>query len=348
MIPSMNAKILLVDDIGENLKLLRSILGNEYDLFFAKNGLDALSLSDTHHPDLILLDIMMPDMDGYEVCRRLKADEKCLDIPVIFITSKILPEDEIKGFELGAVDYITKPISPPVVRARVRTHLQLAIAQKKLANQNQLLEKEVRRRTEELQLTRLEIIRRLGRAAEYRDNETGLHVIRMSHYSRLVGLAMGLSDDHADLLLNASPMHDIGKVGIPDQVLLKPDKLNGEEWSIMKQHPEIGSRIIGEHHSELLSMARVICLSHHEKWNGSGYPDGLHGEAIPLEGRIVAIADVFDALTAERPYKKPFPLEMVLGIIRNEKDQHFDPRVVDAFFSILPDILAIREKYLDR
>ncbi len=343
----MCAKILLVDDIGNNLKLLRSILRNNYDLFFAKNGEDALSLAKTYSPDLILLDIMMPGMDGYEVCSRLKADEKCQNIPVIFVTSKGLAEDETMGFNLGAVDYITKPVSAPVVQARVRTHLQLAQAKKKLASQNLQLEKKVRERTEELHRTRLEIIRRLGRAAEYRDNETGMHVIRMSHYSRLVGLAMGLPNSQAELLLHASPMHDIGKIGIPDQVLLKPAKLNSDEWSIMKQHPEIGVQIIGEHTSELLTMGRVICLNHHEKWNGGGYPAGLKKNNIPLEGRIVAIADVFDALTTKRPYKKAFPLDVVLNIIRDEKEKHFDPQVVDAFFDTLTEILAIREQYLD-
>lgn len=291
-------------------------------------------------PDLILLDIMMPDMDGYEVCRSLKSDPRTKNIPVIFVTAKGEVEDETRGFELGAVDYITKPISPPIVRARV--HAQLA-----LYDQNRALEEKVNQRTAELNKSRLEIVRRLGRAAEFKDNETGMHVMRMSYYSQIIAKAIGMDDKEVDLLLNAAPMHDIGKIGIPDNVLLKPGKLDAEEWYLMKKHPEFGANIIGEHESELLEMARTVALTHHEKWNGQGYPNGLSGEDIPLVGRIVAIADVFDALTTERPYKTAWTVEKAVNLIKEEAGQHFDPDLVPVFLDNLPAILEIKEKYAE-
>jgi putative two-component system response regulator len=284
---------------------------------------------------------MMPGIDGYEVCRRLKTNITTRKIPVIFLTAKSEVEDEAKGLELGAVDYITKPISLPIVQARVKTHLALY-------DQNRTLEEKVIQRTVELNDTRLEIIRRLGRAAEYKDNETGLHVIRMSHYSRLIALTSGMSEIEADLLLNASPMHDIGKIGIPDRILLKPGKLNDEEWKIMRQHPAFGAEIIGKHNSELLKEARVVARTHHEKWNGKGYPAGIKEEEIPASGRIVAIADVFDALTSKRPYKQPWPVEKAVDLIKEESGQHFDPKLVPAFLEAIPEILKIKEQYAEK
>ncbi|MBF0426193.1 MAG: HD domain-containing protein, partial [Magnetococcales bacterium] len=247
---------------------------------------------------------------------------------------------ETLGFQLGAADYITKPIRPPIVRARVRTHLALY-------NQNRILEEKVRRRTEQLDNTRLEIIQRLSRAAEFRDNETGLHVLRVSHYARLLGMAAGLPKAIGELLFNAVPMHDVGKIGIPDRVLLKPGRLDAEEWAIMKQHAQFGANIIGDHDSELLASARVIALTHHEKWDGSGYPRGLRGEDIPLYGRITAIVDVFDALSFERPYKKPWPLPDVIDLVKREAGHHFDPRLTTIFMDILPEIRLIHQKFGD-
>jgi putative two-component system response regulator len=284
---------------------------------------------------------MMPEMDGYEVCQRLKADPRTRSIPVIFITAKDETEDETRGFALGCVDYITKPVSPPIVRARVKTHLALY-------DQERALEGLVRLRTAELHETRLEVIRRLGRAAEYRDNETGLHVIRMSHYTRLLALAAGLSEDEAELLLNAAPMHDVGKIGIPDSILLKKGPLCEDEWKVMRMHPYMGAQIIGEHDNELLRTARSIAYCHHEKWDGSGYPRRLAGEAIPLHGRLVAIADVFDALTTARPYKLAWPVNEAVEAVRRGAGHHFDPQLVPVFLDILPEILAIRERYAER
>jgi putative two-component system response regulator len=249
-------------------------------------------------------------------------------------------EDEKKGLELGAVDYITKPISPSIVLARVRTHLALY-------DQTRELERLVALRTAELEKTRSQIIRRLGRAAEFKDNETGNHVIRMSHYARLTALALGMQEARADLLFHAAPMHDVGKIGIPDNILLKPGKLDAQEWEVMRQHPQMGADIIGQHKDALLEAAYSVALTHHEKWDGSGYPHGLRGEEIPLFGRIVAIADVFDALTTARPYKSAWSVEEALSHIQASAGQHFDPGLMAAFNTALPQILTIRARYAE-
>ena len=284
---------------------------------------------------------MMPDLDSYEVCRQLKANPLTQKIPVIFVTAKNQEDDEQHGFELGAVDYITKPISPPLVKARVATQLALY-------DQSRTLERKVQERTKQLANTGLEIIRRLGRAAEFKDNETGLHVIRMSHYTRLIAEALPYDDDWVDLIFNAAPMHEIGKIGIPDNVLLKPGKLDDAEWNIMRRHPKIGADIIGDDESPLLQMAKEIAFSHHEKWDGTGYPRRLKGEEIPITARIVAIADVFDALTTERPYKKAWKIDAAINLIDEEAGKHFDPALVKVFHSVLPDILNIRDKYAEQ
>ena len=321
-------RLLLVDDEPTNLQVLRHVLQADYRLLFATDGARALQVAREQLPQLILLDIMMPGMDGYAVCRALKADPATAGIPVIFITALNDSQDETAGFDVGAVDYITKPVSPPVVRARVRTHLSLV-------------------RMDELRETRLQIVQRLGRAAEYKDNETGLHVIRMSHFSQLLALAAGCSPAWAEDLLNAAPMHDVGKIGIPDAVLRKPGPLDADEWATMRRHPEIGAEIIGEHPSGVLQLAREIALAHHEKWDGSGYPRGLAGEAIPLSARIVAIADVFDALTTRRPYKEPWPVQDALDHIAAQAGKHFDPALVALFAPLLPQLLEIRARWAE-
>ena len=333
--------ILVVDDTPENIDVLSGVLRPDYKVKAALNGEKALKIAaGTPKPDMILLDIMMPGMDGYEVCRRLKSDPATKKIPIIFITAKSEVEDEKKGLDLGAVDYITKPISPPIVLARARTQLALY-------DQNRELERRVAERTEELNQTRLEVIRRLGRAAEFKDNETGLHVIRMSHYSRLMAEALNVSDEWTDLVFNAAPMHDIGKIGIPDHILLKPGKLDDDEWTIMRKHPEFGAAIIGDHASELMRFSREIALTHHEKYDGSGYPAKLAGDDIPLSGRIIAIADVFDALTTERPYKKAWTVEDAVKLIDENSGSHFDPELVPIFHEVMPEILDIKEQYAE-
>jgi putative two-component system response regulator len=326
--PASRPLILAVDDEATNLQLLRQILQDHYRLLFAKDGARALELAHQERPDLVLLDVMMPGMNGYEVCAALKADPATAAIPVIFVTALTDTDDEVEGFEAGAVDYITKPLSPPIVRARVRTHLSLV-------------------RMEELRATRLEIVQRLGLASEYKDNETGLHVIRMSHFSRVLGLAAGMSEQQADDLLHAAPMHDVGKIGIPDRILQKPGPLDPDEWKVMQGHAAIGAEIIGEHGRGMLALARNIALTHHEKWDGSGYPNGLAGEAIPLEGRIAAIADVFDALTSVRPYKKAWTEEAALAYLVEQKGHHFDPALVDLFIEKMPAIRAIRARWAE-
>lgn len=318
--------LLVVDDEPANLQVLKNILAADYRLLFARNGERALQLAASEAPDLVLLDVMMPGLSGHDVCRRLKAEAATAAIPVIFVTALADVEDEALGFELGAVDYLTKPVSPAIVQARVRNHLSLV-------------------RMKELHQTRLSIVQRLGRAAEFKDNETGLHVIRMSLFSQLIAREAGFSEDYADDLLNAAPMHDIGKIGIPDAVLLKPGRLDQDEWQIMRQHAEIGARIIGEDGSRLLRMARDIALYHHEKWDGSGYPYGLSGTDIPTEARIVALADVFDALTSERPYKKAWSIDDASALIREESGRHFDPELVEVFFRCLPQILQARAQW---
>jgi putative two-component system response regulator len=321
--------ILAVDDEASNLHLLRQILQDQYRLLFAKDGARALELAQQEKPDLVLLDIMMPGMSGIDTCKALKADPRTAAIPVIFVTALAEVDDEVDGFEAGAVDYITKPVSPSIVRARVRTHLSLV-------------------RADELRETRLQIVHRLGLASEYKDNETGLHVIRMSHFARLLGVATGMNEAEAEDLMHAAPMHDVGKIGIPDRILQKPGPLDAEEWKIMQTHAAIGAEIIGQHQQGMLVTARNIALTHHEKFDGSGYPNGLAGHAIPLEGRIVAIADVFDALTSVRPYKKAWPVEQAVAYLTEQKGRHFDAPLVDLFLQQLPQVVEIKERWAER
>lgn len=330
--------ILVVDDVPANIDVLSEILRPTYQVKVVTNGVMALKIAmGPQPPDLILLDIMMPGMDGYEVCQRLKNNSLTRHIPVIFVSAMDEVNDETKGFELGAVDYITKPVSPSIVKARVKTHLALF-------DQNRVLEKKVKERTAELHDTRLQIIHCLGAASEYRDEETGTHISRMSQYSRIIALAAGLPVTEAELLLQAAPMHDVGKIGIPDRILLKPGKLDAEEWEIMKTHTTIGAEIIGSHPSDLLTLAVQVALTHHEKWDGTGYPYGLAGEKIPIHGRIVMLADVFDALTSDRPYKKAWSEATAIQEINDMSGHHFDPQLVLAFMKALPEILAVKKE----
>ncbi|QEP45047.1 response regulator [Ectothiorhodospiraceae bacterium BW-2] len=337
----LQATILIVDDTPENIDILVELLAPNYRTRVALNGERALQLAQREpYPDLILLDVMMPGMSGYEVCEQLKQLPRLAAVPVIFITAMSETEDEQHGLDLGAVDYITKPIRPAIVKSRIATHLQLYQHQK-------VLEETVCRRTAALRRTRLQVIRRLGRAAEFRDNETGNHVVRMSHYSRLIASAYGLDERQIERLFQVAPMHDVGKIGVSDHILLKPSKLSPEEWREMQRHCDIGAEIIGNHQDELLSAARLVALTHHEKWNGSGYPQGLRGEEIPLFGRIVALADVFDALTSARPYKAAWPVERAVELINAEAGEHFDPALIAPFHQVLPQILQVKERYAE-
>ena len=331
--------ILVVDDIPENIATLVSILGDYYRVTFATNGIDALSAAQGQpQPDLILLDVIMPGMDGYEICRRLKADIRTLNIPIIFLTAQDDVRNEAEGLKLGSVDYLHKPCHPAIVLQRVKIHLALH-------NQNMILETRVRERTRELEDTQLEIIRRLGRAGEYRDNETGMHVVRMSLYCFRLALAANVPKAQAELLQLAAPMHDIGKIGIPDNILLKPGKLTEDERALMQRHTLIGAEIIGVHSSDLLSIARDIALTHHERWDGKGYPNGLVEESIPFGGRVAAICDVFDALTSERPYKKAWSFDEAVKYIACESGKAFDPELATLFIDLVPECIAIKQLY---
>ena len=352
--------ILVVDDTPDNIMLLCSLLGERYKNKVATNGLKALKIAVSDpQPDLILLDIMMPEMDGYEVCRRLQSDPRTRYIPVIFLTAKTQEGDEAMGFDLGAVDYITKPIVPPILMARVHTHLALREARKVLERQNAVLEDQVERRTRQLASLQDAIIISMASLAETRDNETGHHIRRTQHYIRelavqlrkLPRFALQIDDKFLSTVYKTAPLHDIGKVGVPDSILLKPGRLTVEEFEEMKKHTIHGrDTIIAAEKTldapeEFLTYARVIAYSHHEKWDGSGYPLGLKGEEIPLPARLMALADVYDALISKRVYKKAISHEAAVEIIKEGSGTHFDPDVVDAFLVIHPRFAAIAQEF---
>jgi len=337
---SMLATVLIVDDTPQNISLLNSALRDVYTIKVATSGQQAITICLSMQIDIILLDVMMPEMDGFETCRRLKEDPLTSEIPVIFVTARGEIKDESMGFSCGAVDYITKPIRIPIVRSRVKTHLALY-------DQNRALEHLVQERTAELNESRLEILHRLGSAGEYRDNETGLHITRVCHYSRIIAQSIGLSEGEAELLYDAAALHDTGKIGIPDSILFKPGKLDNDEWNIMRTHSEIGYKIIGSHQNSLLKAAATVALTHHEHWDGFGYPQRLKGSDIPLFGRIVAIADVFDALTSERPYKKAWSVAEAVEEIVRCRESHFDPQLVDAFLLKVPELTVVQQQFID-
>ena len=342
------SKILIVDDVPDNREMLEQILELEgYDVVQVPSGEVALEIAPRTSPDLILLDIMMPGIDGFETCKRLKSDEATRNIPVIFITARTDPDDVVKGFQAGGVDYITKPFTLEEIRGRVKNHLSLKLMLQSLQVQSQILNKEVKERTKELDNARLEIIQRLARATEYCDNITGSHIMRIRNYCGLLGRACGMNEAEVDILTHASAMHDVGKIGISDTILLKPGKLDPDERKIMETHVNIGVEILSGSRSELITMAKTIALTHHEKWDGTGYINGLKGEDIPLEGRICALCDVFDALTVDRPYRKAMSIEATMAEIEPLSGKHFDPHLVKLFKQILPEIRVVFEQFAD-
>jgi len=356
--------ILAVDDDIDNLSVLGRLLDRDYKVLAAPTGERALAIAaGSPRPDLILLDVLMPGMDGYAVLRQLRENPATRDIPVIFATGLDSTEDEEKGLALGAVDYIAKPFRPPVVLARIRTHLELKRARDWLQNQNAYLEAEVARRTQDILLVQDITIDALAELAETRDPETGNHIRRTREYVRILAMRLQGNPRYAEfltlttieLLAKSAPLHDIGKVGIPDHILLKPGKLSADEWIVMKTHARIGANAI-EHaieHAErhaarpvaFLGLAREIAHWHHEKWDGSGYPDGLAGDAIPMSARLMALADVFDALISPRVYKEPIPFDWARAIIAAGSGGHFEPDVVAAFLAGFDDFTDVAERY---
>ncbi len=356
------ATILVVDDTPDNLSLMSSLLKGDYKVKIANNGEKALkiSLSDAP-PDLILLDIMMPDMDGYEVCRQLKRNPKTMHIPVIFLTAKAEVEDEKTGLELGAVDYITKPISPPIVMARVKNHLALKAMADFLRDQNEFLELEVAKRTREVMAIQDVTIIAMASLAETRDSDTGNHIRRTQFYVKALAeklrehprFAWFLTDININMLFKSAPLHDIGKIGIPDRILLKPGRFEPHEFEIMKTHTTLGhdaivhaEKVLGTS-VEFLSFAKSIALSHQEKWDGSGYPQGLAGDDIPIAARLMAVADVYDALISRRVYKQGMPHEKAVQIMIVGRGSHFDADMFDAFIDIQEEFRAIALRFVD-
>lgn len=342
-------RILIVDDEPANLKLLDKMLrGDGYQgLTLVDDPREVLAQYRATRPDLILLDINMPHLDGYQVMEQLNALEDPLLPPIVILTAQSGKGFLLRALALGARDYLTKPFDRNELLMRVRNLLDAQLAHRMMHDQAKVLAQLVQEQTEELHHTRLQVVQRLGQAAEYRDEETGNHILRMSHSCALLARAIGWDERQCDLILNASPMHDIGKIGIPDAILLKPGKFEPDEWAIMKTHAEIGARLLDGDDSDLMRMAREIALTHHEKWDGSGYPNGLAGEAIPQSGRIAALADVFDALTSVRPYKKAWTVEAAVDLIKENSGKHFDPELVVVFLSELSGILQIRERFAE-
>ncbi|MBE2295868.1 MAG: two-component system response regulator [Phycisphaerales bacterium] len=355
--------LLVVDDIPENLTVLGELLRDAgYQVKAANSGHTALRYATRPpYPDLILLDIMMPEMDGYQVITHLRADPATRSIPVIFLTALNDPQNEEQGLALGAADYITKPFHPALVLARVRAQLDVKRARDWLRNQNAVLEAEVAQRLAENNLIQRVSIRALAHLAEMRDPETGNHILRTQGYVQVLAKRLRnhprfiafLTEQTIELLALSAPLHDIGKVGIPDHILLKPGKLTPEEWEIMKTHTIIGAKAIERAEIDVkttipfLSFAKEIARWHQEKWDGSGYPDGLAKDAIPISARIMALADVFDALISVRPYKAAFSLDQARNIISTERDRHFDPDIVDAFLSGFDEFVTIAQRYRD-
>lgn len=347
---TIKSKILIVDDKPANVLLLEHLLAEEgyENVISTTDPREVVNLYVAENVDMILLDIRMPHMDGIQVMEALKEVLSPDDyLPILVLTAQTDMETRQRALSSGARDFLTKPFQPWEVFQRIHNMLETRhfyVNQRARAN---VLGEEVFKRTQELRDTQLEVVRRLGRAGEYRDNETGAHVVRMSKSCKFLALKAGLGKHFAELILQASPMHDVGKIGIPDNILLKPGRLTPEERVIMETHVEIGVDIIGGFESEMLEMARQIAATHHEKWDGSGYPNGYSKEDIPIEGRIAAICDVFDALTSTRPYKDPWPLEKAVDYIKENAGSHFDPHLAKLFIEIIPEIVALREEHPD-
>jgi putative two-component system response regulator len=335
--------ILCVDDATDLLALMVKALGTEYEVLTADNPGDAISMAfGERTPDLILLDVDMPGVSGFEVCRALKAETPTAAVPIIFLTTRFGAEDQVEGFGLGAVDYIGKPINAAVLRTRVGLHLGLT-------HQRVELERMVQQRTQQLEKTRAELIKRLARAMELHESSAvGNRVMRLSHYAKLISQAAGAKAEIADMMMKAAPLHDIGKLGVPAEILHKAEKLSVPDWERVKRHPQLGAEIIGEHDDPLLKLARVLALTHHEQWDGGGYPQGLKAEAIPWPGRVMAIVDSFEALTSTQYFRDAVPVDKAAAEIIRHAGRKYDPKLVEAFQKALPMMKKVREAYSDQ
>ena len=346
------AKILIVEDQKLHVLLLEKILKTAgfKNIYGTTDPYETMEAYAKFKPDIILLDLKMPGLDGFEVMERLKKSKTKDDefLPILALSAERGQDVRLRALESGATDFLNKPYESVEVVMRIRNMIETRLLHKQVRDQNKILEEKVLERTKELRETRLDIIHRLARAAEYRDNDTGIHIIRMSQYCAKLAEAVGMSPTQCDLVLNASPLHDIGKIGIPDSILLKPGKLTPDEWEIMKTHTTIGAELLSGSNSPLMKMAQIITLTHHEKWDGSGYPRGLKGEDIPLVGRICSICDVFDALTSNRPYKKAWTPKEAMTEIQQQSGKHFDPQLLKPFSAILSAIETIRDQYEEK
>ncbi|HYT47036.1 MAG TPA: HD domain-containing phosphohydrolase [Burkholderiales bacterium] len=335
--------ILAVDDATDLLALMAQALGGEYEVITASDAGTAIEKAfGEPRPDLILLDIDMPDISGFEVCRALKDEAITTAIPVIFLTGRTEAQAQLEGFELGAVDYVTKPINAAVLMARVRMHLALS-------NQRQALEHMVQERTGQLDRTRAELIKRLSRAMELHESAAvGNRVMRLGHYAKLIAQAAGAKPEIAEMMLKAAPLHDIGKLGVPAEILRKAEKLSVPDWERVKRHPQLGAEIIGEHDDPLLKLARQLALAHHERWDGSGYPQGLKAEAIPWGGRVMAIVDSFESMTSTQFFRDAIPVDQAAAEIEKGAGTRYEPKLVEAFRKALPVMKKVRETYADK
>jgi putative two-component system response regulator len=335
--------ILAVDDAEDLLALIGKVLGSEYEVKLATDGGDALTLAaQAPQPDLILLDVEMPGATGFEVCQLLKEDPATAHIPVIFLTGRVEPAEQIEGLDVGAVDYLTKPINAKLLLARVRIHLALASRQAEL-------ERQVQERTAQLEDARAQLIRRLARAMEFHESAAaGNRVMRVSQYARLIAQGSGARPELAELLQKAAPLYDIGKMGVPADVLRKPGKLSAPDLERMRRHPELGAEIIGEHQDPVLALARILALTHHERWDGTGYPKKLAGKDIPWPGRVMAVVDAFESMTTTQFYRQtPFSIEEAAKRVKEGFGKQFDPSLAEAFDKALPTMRKVRETYSD-
>ncbi|GJL54751.1 MAG: two-component system response regulator [Nitrospirales bacterium] len=343
------AAILIVDDQMTNIMLLENILktAGYTNVHSTTESGEVVKLYRELNPDLICLDIRMPEVDGFQVMGQLKIINKRSYLPILVLTSEEDRGTRLRALESGAKDFLNKPFDKVEVLMRIRNLLETSLLHRENARHLETLEETVSARTKALEETQREVIHRLGRAAEYRDNDTGSHIVRMSHYAAILAQAVGMSEDDCKLIQQAMPMHDIGKIGIPDEILLKPDQLSSDEWHVMRRHTIIGAELLAGSDSPLLQMAEMIALTHHEKWDGSGYPNKLSGDDIPLPGRICAICDIFDALTSERPYKEAWAIERATEHIRELAGTHLDPNLVERFEDMLPLMLEVQRTYVD-